>query len=78
MLCPFIIFDIYIFILCSKNVKNTLKLYPLRTKNKIKNFVRIKTFSLILQGLKSKFVIFIGTKNLFNPSLKIKFLIKEI
>ena len=55
-----------------------IKLYPLRTKNKIKNFVRIKTFSLILQGLKSKFVIFIGTKNLFNPSLKIKFLIKEI
>jgi len=29
----------------------------------------MKTFSLIFKGLKSKFVIFIKTKNLFNPNL---------
>jgi len=40
--------------------------WPLRTKNKIKKFVRMKTFSLIFYGLKSKFAIFIRTKNLFN------------
>ena len=32
----------------------------------------MKTFSLILQGLKSKFFIFIGKKNLFNLVTKTK------
>ena len=41
--------------------------WALRTNNKIKFFMRMKTFSLIFQGRKSKFGIFIRTKNLFNP-----------
>ena len=41
------------------------KLYPLGTKIK-QNFVMIKTSQFIFTGLKSKFVIFIETKNLFN------------
>jgi len=41
------------------------KLYRLGTKNKNKNFVRMKT-SHFFHGLKSKFDIFRRTKNLFN------------
>jgi len=41
--------------------------WTLRTKNKINFFMRMKTFSLIFYGRKSKFAIFIGTENLFNP-----------
>jgi len=41
--------------------------WALRTKNKINFFMRMKTFSLIFQGRKSKFGIFIRTENLFNP-----------
>jgi len=32
------------------------KLYPLGTKNKTKNFMRMKTSHFIFQGLKSKFI----------------------
>jgi len=49
MLCPFIIFDIYIFILYSKNVKNTLKLYPLGTKH-----VKIFCYKILVLNVKSK------------------------
>jgi len=57
---------LYIHIMFKKCQKH-VKIISIKDKNKIKIFVRMKTFSLILQGLKSKFVIFIGTKNLFNP-----------
>jgi len=57
---------LYIHIMFKKCQKH-VKIIFIKDKNKIKFFVRMKTFSLILQGLKSKFVIFIGTKNLFNP-----------
>jgi len=46
--------------------------WSLRTKNKIKNSMRMKTFYYIVLGLKSKFAIFIGTKNLFNPCFIVK------
>jgi len=41
--------------------------WSLKIKNKMV-FVMMKTFNLIFEGLKLKFVIFIGMKNLFNPN----------
>ena len=43
MLRLFIMFNFCMFILCSKNIKNTSKLFSLGTKNKTKKFVRMKT-----------------------------------
>jgi hypothetical protein len=40
----------------------------------IENFIGTKSWRKILEGLKRKFGIFIGTKNIFNPSRNITFL----
>jgi len=58
MLCAFIIFDIYIFILCTKNVKNMLKLYPLRTKQQNKIFCEDENiqFNFIETKIKIRYI----------------------
>jgi len=54
MLCPFIIFDIYIFIFCSKNVKNTSKLYLFKDKKQNKNFYEDENIQFNFIGTKIK------------------------
>jgi len=57
MLCLFIVFNIYIFILCSTNVKNMSKLYSLGTKNKkIKNLWRRKQLILFFKDEKQNLI----------------------
>jgi len=45
----------------------TLKEWP---KGKMENFLGTKSWRNFLEGLKKKFDIFIGTKNIFNPKFK--------
>jgi len=53
----------------NKQQKEILKLCSIRTKKKTKKFVRVKIFPFHLQGLKSKFAIFLETKYLFNSTI---------
>ena len=53
----------------------TLKEGP---KLKMENFWRTKSWRKILEGLKRKVGIFIGTKNIFNPNIFISMFSKNI
>ena len=61
----------YYKILCKILFKNMISTYEFTLKVgpkvKMENFLGTKSWRKILEGLKRKVCIFIGTKNIFNP-----------
>jgi len=54
MLCPFIIFDIYIFILCSKNVKKHVKIISIKDQKQNNFFCEDENIQFNFIGTKIK------------------------
>jgi len=61
-------FNIYIFILCSKNIKKHVKIISIRDQKQNQKLYMDENILFYFLETKINFDIFLKTKNLFNPT----------